>query len=226
MPDAPSVVVLDVNETLSDTSPMPDRWEAVGAPGHLAARWFAEVLRDGFALAAAGGNRDFATIAQATARRLLVGVGLTGDVEDAVEEIMAGMTGLDVHPDVPDGIRALRADGCRVITLSNGAAAVAEGLLDRAGLRGEVEHVLSVQDAPGWKPAPEAYAYALEVCGVQPRDAMLVAVHPWDIHGAAAAGLRTAWVDRKGVTYPTYLAEPEIVARSLVELADAIHGRG
>ena len=33
----PAVIVFDVNETLSDMSPMQGRFEAVGLPGHLAA---------------------------------------------------------------------------------------------------------------------------------------------------------------------------------------------
>jgi hypothetical protein len=56
----PSVVVFDVNETLSDMSPMARRFADVGAPEHLAKLWFATLLRDGFALTAAGGQRPFA----------------------------------------------------------------------------------------------------------------------------------------------------------------------
>ena len=49
---------------------------------------------------------------------------------------------------------------------------------------------------------------------------MLVAVHPWDIDGAARAGLRTGWVDRSGRdAYPTHLRAPELRAPSLAELA-------
>ncbi len=36
-------------------------------------------------------------------------------------------------------------------------------------------------------------------------DAMLVAVHPWDIDGAARAGLATAWINRNGGVYPDFV---------------------
>ncbi|WP_251042171.1 hypothetical protein [Arthrobacter sp. ISL-30] len=62
MSDEPSVIVFDVNETLSDMSPMAARFTEVGAPDHLAKLWFAALLRDGFALTAAGGNGSFAEI--------------------------------------------------------------------------------------------------------------------------------------------------------------------
>lgn len=51
----PRLMVFDVNETLSDVSVMGRRFADVGAPSHLAATWFAGLLRDGFALTAAGG---------------------------------------------------------------------------------------------------------------------------------------------------------------------------
>ena len=125
-------------------------------------------------------------------------------------------------PMSPDGIRALSASGIRLVTLSNGSASVAEGLFDRAGIRDHFEALLSVEQAGTWKPAAGAYAYALERCGVDPMDAMLVAVHPWDIDGAARAGLATAWIDRTGVPYPEYFKTPDLAPRSLVELADQL----
>lgn len=58
----PSTIIFDVNETLSDMSPMGQRFVEVGAPAHLAKLWFATLLRDGFALTAAGDKGTFAGI--------------------------------------------------------------------------------------------------------------------------------------------------------------------
>ncbi|MFN2561068.1 MAG: hypothetical protein ABR571_07230 [Jatrophihabitans sp.] len=44
-----------------------------------------------------------------------------------------------------------------MFTLSNGAAATTEGFLERAGMAGEVEAVLSVDDVRAWKPGPVGY---------------------------------------------------------------------
>lgn len=215
-------MVFDVNETLSDMSPMGQRFEDVGAPAHLAKTWFAGLLRDGFALAAVNATEPFARLATEALRTTLHGLSLNRGTEEAIEHIMAGFTGLAVHPDVLDGIRALSALGIRLVTLSNGATSVAEGLFDRAGIRDQFEALLSVEHAGTWKPAAGAYAYALERCGVDPEDAMLVAVHPWDIDGAARAGLATAWIDRSGAPYPEYFKTPDLAPRSLVELADQL----
>jgi hypothetical protein len=42
----------------------------------------------------------------------------------------------------------------RLVTFTNGSADVADGLLAWAGLRGEFERLLSVEDAAARKPAP------------------------------------------------------------------------
>lgn len=211
--DAPTLIILDVNETLSDLSPMPGHFGAVGLPAHAAQAWFAGVLRDGFGLTAAGVNPDFAELAKGSLRVLL-----DGD-EDKVDQVMQGFLSLQTHADVAPGLRALRAAGIRLVTLSNGSTSVAQGLLERAGVADQLEALLSVSDAPAWKPDARAYAHALETTGVDAAEAMLVASHPWDVDGAARAGLRTAWIDRSGSRYPDHATAPEVVASGLEDLA-------
>ncbi len=51
---------------------------------------------------------------------------------------------------------------------------------------------------------------------------MLVAVHPWDIEGAARAGLATAWINRTGGRYPAYFRPAYVQATSLTHLAEML----
>lgn len=115
--------------------------------------------------------------------------------------------------------------GARLVTLSNGGASVAEGLLTRAGVRDLFEAVLSVEDAGVWKPAPGSYRYAASRCGTDIAAMMLVAVHPWDVDGAARAGMRSAWINRTGATYPSYFTPPDVEATSLAHLAQSLGQR-
>lgn len=216
----PAVVVFDVNGTLSDPSPLARRLSELGAPELTAELWFASLLRDGFALAAAGTSGGFVRIGAGVLRSILTTVPtLTTDVETAVEEVLRCFSDLPVHADVAEGIDRLADTGVRLVTLSNGSADVADRLLSTAGLRSRFERLLSVEDAGVWKPAPAAYAHAAASCGVTLADLLLVAVHPWDIDGAARAGLRTAWVDRQGVPYPDTFRPPEHTVSSMRELA-------
>jgi 2-haloacid dehalogenase len=222
--DTPRVIVFDVNETLSDMAPLGRRFVDVGAPEVTATVWFASLLRDAFALTAAGGTPRFATLGSAGLRTVLTGHPLTRDMDDAVAHVMSGFAALEVHPDVPEGVRALKASGLRLATLSNGSADIADRLLTGAGLREEFEHVLTVDDAGVWKPAPGSYAYAARTCGEAPADMMLVAVHPWDIDGAARAGMATAWINRDGRPYPEYFTPPTHTVAALTELPDRLTG--
>ncbi len=90
------------------------------------------------------------------------------------------------------------------------------------GLRGAFEALLSVEDAPAWKPAPAAYAYAARACSVPAGQMLLVAVHPWDVHGAHQAGMLTGWISRGLAPDPGYFAAPRLQAPDLRSLATQI----
>jgi 2-haloacid dehalogenase len=220
----PLVLVFDVNETLSDLTPLRARFEDVGAPAELMPTWFAGVLRDGFALTAAGSYGDFASIARDGLRAVLSSRAgeWTGDVEGAVRHVMDGFGQLDVHPDVPDGVRKLSAAGFRLMTMTNGSARLTEQLLAKADLLESFEALLDVGGPQCWKPAPAAYRYVVEHAAVPPERALLVAVHPWDVDGALRAGLGGAWLRRDAVAYPQAMSRPTYSVRDLRELADIL----
>jgi 2-haloacid dehalogenase len=221
----PAVALLDVNETLSDMAPLAERFADVGAPPGMLSAWFAATLRDGVSLAAAGAYGEFRDVARSALRWHLSGVvELRRPLDDAAEHVLAGIASLSLHPDVAPGLRRLREHGIRLATLTNGGTEVAEGLLERAGLLGLVERTLSVSEVNRWKPAPEPYRYACDALGVAERDAVLIAVHPWDVDGAQRAGLRGAWLDRDGRPWPEVFLEPAVMGRSLPELADRVAG--
>lgn len=213
--DLPRLLVLDVNETLSDMSGLEPAFEAAGLPTGEVPVWFAGVLRDAFALTALGDRPSFAELASAALEAAY------GDA--VVEPIMAAFTTLAPHPDVVPALQRLHDLGIRVVTLSNGSAGVARALLaDRLADEGHaqaVEAYLSVEDAPAWKPVASAYAHALAETGVGAHEAMMVAVHPWDLEGARRAGLRTAWLRRDRAGWPATFRRADVEVRDLGTLA-------
>jgi 2-haloacid dehalogenase len=215
----PAVAVLDVNETLSDLEPLRERVADVGAQRELLETWFASTLRDGIALTASGEYAGFLDVGRAVLRTLLTPVGqLSVPLQEATEHIVSGLAELPVHPDVAPGLRSLREAGVRVVTLTNGSAASAQGLLERAGLSEVVERNLDVAAVGRWKPHPFPYQHTCRTLGVAASDAVLIAAHPWDVHGAKRAGLRGAWVDRRGTPYPDVFARPDATADDLHSL--------
>lgn len=222
---APSVVVFDFNETLVDLKPLRERFEAVGAPGHLLETWFAGTLRDGFALTTAGGYADFRRVALATLRSVLAGVeGRRHDVDEAAQFVVAGFEGLDLHADVAPGLARLHSASVRLVTLTNGSSELTGALLERGGVAHLVEQRLSVSDVRRWKPAREPYLLAAERCAVGVEEMAMVAVHPWDVDGAKRAGLAGAWLNRSDAPYPDFFEQPDLTAPDLPALADRLLG--
>ena len=221
MQQRPSVIVFDVNETLSDMSPLAQRFVDVGAPGSMFPTWFAGVLRDGFALTMTGAPKPFVEVASGVLAQALRAVELDRPLTEAVEQVIAGFGILEVHPDVVDGVKALAEAGFRLVTLTNGSVDISAGLLERAGIRDRFEATLSVETEGAWKPAASAYGYALETCKINADQAALVAVHPWDVHGAIRAGLTGVWLNRDDPSYPERFTKPGLTITALPELADA-----
>jgi 2-haloacid dehalogenase len=217
----PEVLVLDVNETLSDLEPLRARFEQVGLPAYTLDIWFAATLRDGFALTAAGSYASFRDVATDVLRSLLAGQELDYSAE-TINSVLSGIAELPAHPDVAPGLTRLHEHGMRIITLANGAAAMSERMLADAGVLPFLEHRLSVEEPCRWKPHPDAYRYAAEVCDVDVSRMALVAVHPWDIDGARRAGMLGYWLDRRKTPYPSSFLAPDLAFADLIGLANTL----
>ncbi|ASU85857.1 haloacid dehalogenase type II [Nocardiopsis gilva YIM 90087] len=211
----PHVVAFDVMETLFPLTPLEWRFREAGVPRVLMHRWFAHVLRDAFALTAAGDYRPFGDLARGALQDI------TGHQVSAaaVESIVQALASLDVRPDADAAVRRIRDAEVRVVALTNSSEENARSLLDRAGLAVHMEHVLSAGKLRRFKPAPEPYHYAAEVCEVEPDRMAMVTCHAWDVHGAHRAGLVTGWSDHLEGRFPSVFAAPDVTGRGLVPVA-------
>ncbi|MBQ0865932.1 haloacid dehalogenase type II [Streptomyces sp. A73] len=88
-----------------------------------------------------------------------------------------------------------------VVGLSNAARTALLRLNAHAGLRWH--QALSAEAVQAYKPAPEVYQFALDTAGCPPERVLKVAAHAWDLRGAQAQGMRTAYVQRPVGDPPT-----------------------
>jgi 2-haloacid dehalogenase len=218
---AAEVVFFDVVETLFSLEPVRSRLGAVGAGEGALELWFARFLRDGFAIAASGGYRPFREVAASTLRGVLRERGVDPE-EDRIDHILGGLAELEPYSDVRPALEHLQSRGARAMTLSNGGVEATERLLTRAGLRPLIEVMPSVEETRAWKPRPEPYLAACRAAGVVPDRAAFVAVHSWDVHGAAAAGLRTGWCSRLESAFPPAFIPPTVRGATLVEVVEQL----
>ncbi len=210
----PRAVAFDVIGTLFDLSVLRPQFDRLGLPPHALKWWFAVLLRDGFALSAAGGATTFAKVATVALAEVSRAAGCPLP-PGADRGLIAACSELPAHSDSAVALQLLRGAEVPAVALSNGSVAITTALLDLAGLRSLVSGVLSVEGARHWKPRPEPYRYAASELAVEPSQLAMVAVHPWDLHGAATAGLVTGWVNRGGGPYPEVFSRPHVEAPSL-----------
>jgi 2-haloacid dehalogenase len=190
-------LIFDVFGTLVDwRSGVAEAFRASGVPGdpaELADAWRARyrpILAE-----VNDGSRpwgDFDDLHLATLDALLT----ERDIELGEEErrrLVGTWHRLDPWPDVRAGLDALQRRYV-VASLSNGHVALFVDLARHGDLR--FDCVLSAELFHAYKPAPEVYQGAARLLAAEPAELMLVAAHPWDLQGARAAGLRTAFVDR------------------------------
>ncbi|MEV5527747.1 haloacid dehalogenase type II [Streptomyces prunicolor] len=110
-----------------------------------------------------------------------------------------------------------------LIGLSNASRTALLGINAHAGLRWH--QALSAEDARTYKPDPAVYQLAVTVSGLPPERLLMVAAHAWDLRGAQALGLRTAYVARPVGDPPTASDRFDLHADDLTGLADQLdHG--
>ena len=207
------LAILDVNETLFSLEPLARRMTEVGLDGRLEL-WFARVLRDGIAAAAAGRLVTFPDLARHHLLALFDESGREAP-DAAVGHVLGGFDDVRAHPDVEPGLRRLQRAGVTIVPLTNGSADLTRAFLARCGLEDLVDDVHDVTAVGSWKPAPEPYRFVLARHDVPPARAALIAVHPWDVFGAQSAGLVGAWLDRNADRYPAPFGAPDVQAGDL-----------
>ena len=217
----PTVAFLDVNDTLSDLASVEPLFVDAGLRAEDVRTWYLSVLRDGFALTVLGDTADFAELGQSQLRSMLRLADRSRDVKSA-DVVASGLlhSFIDAAPhlDVVPGITALAGAGLRVYTLSNGSADVARRLLGSTDAGPSITDYLAAADGGAWKPAPASYRHGLQAAGADAAEALMVAVHPWDLEGARRVGLQTAWINRDGADYPDAFAEPDHTVASFTDL--------
>ncbi|MDQ0380608.1 HAD family hydrolase [Amycolatopsis thermophila] len=172
------LLVFDINETLLDLAPLDD----VLGGTEVRTRWFDLLIHTALVVTASDRYEDFAKLAGACARTVAPGA----DVPQLAEALRS----LPPHPDVVPALDELRDQGHRLVALGNSPQAVVEAQVADLGF----DAVYSAEAAGALKPSPAAYAL-VEHSGEPP---VMIAAHDWDIAGAQAAGMRTAFVTRDG----------------------------
>ena len=207
--------------------------EEFGDDACLSADWdeFADRWRAGFRelqARIARGDRDWITmdeIHREVLDGLLRDLGASGLLEERIAHLNMGWSRLRPWPDVVEGLAMMKRDFI-IGTLSNGNLSLLIALAKYGALPWDC--ALSTAMFDSYKPNPEVYLGAVRMLDAEPREVMMVAAHAYDVDGAQAAGLRTAYVfrpDEFGIGRgedPGDTSRFDIAASGFVELAERL----
>eukprot|EP00976_Prorocentrum_cordatum_P060243 1175817-Prorocentrum_minimum.AAC.7 len=220
------VCVFDVNETCLDylAGLGPVMHSIFGRQGAYE-EFFRQLILLTHVLTATGSYKDFATLVPVALAQVAENEGVDGNKRelpaDALDKVKAAMGKIVAHKDVSEGLDKLRAQGWKLYAFSNSNQAAVDGQLKQAGLYSKFDGVLSVDAVQKFKPVPECYHYALKQAGVKAKEAVHVAAHDWDLEGAKAVGMNTAFVKRH-LGFASAYHPPDLSVPDFVALADAL----
>jgi 2-haloacid dehalogenase len=159
-------------------------------------------------------NRDALTYALAA-----YGVDVTDEERD---EILAVYHELDVFEDVRGGMERLRDAGYPLYVVSNGNPEMLDSMVDHAGIGDLLADTVSADEVETFKPHPEIYRHAAARTGTPVDEIVHVSAGQFDIAGAVHAGMQGAWLNRGGRPQEGFGPQPDTVAASVHEVADAL----
>lgn len=220
---APKVIFFDVNETLLDLTAMRSSvGEALGGRDDLLPLWFSTMLHHSLVDSTTGRFHTFGEIGVASLLMVAEIEGIELTKAQAKTAIVTPLRSLTPHPDVRDGLQALKNKGYKLVSLTNSSNQGVYTQFKNADLLSYFDERLSVEDINFYKPDTRTYEWAIEKMGIAAEDAMLVAAHGWDIAGAKQAGWQAAFIARPGkVLYPLAIA-PDTVVSGLDELVSQL----
>lgn len=215
----PRIVFFDVVETVFSLTPLEDKMAEFNLPAGTDRLFFAQLLRDAFALSASGVFHPFPDIAKGTLTVLLNSLGHEAD-ETTLKDILGVFSRLPTHRDVKPALEKLRDSDCQAVMLTNGSRANTEKLVRDNDIEHLVDDIVSVDDFNIWKPQTELYRQAALKHSCAPENALLVAAHAWDIHGAIQAGFHGIWIQRHESLFHPLMGSPDEQVTDLINAVD------
>ncbi len=138
---------------------------------------------------------------------------------EEVHALVAEIEKLRCFPEVPEALAKLQTR-YKLVVLSNGDPDMLEAAKQYHGV--PFDRVISVAEANSFKPHVATYTRAAEILGVAMDEVLFVANHAFDCVGAKAAGMRTAFIDRRSRPFGITPHQPDILVPTMTDLANVM----
>ena len=138
---------------------------------------------------------------------------------DEVRYLVGCIERLKCFPDVPAALLRLKTK-YKIVVLSNGDPDMLEAAKEHHGI--PFDDVISVATANSFKPHVATYTKAAEIVKVRMDEVLFVANHAFDCIGAKAAGMHSAFIDRRKRPFGDTPYQPDIRVNDMKSLADLL----
>lgn len=132
--------------------------------------------------------------------------------------LMALYMKLDAFPEVPLMLERLRDGGMKTAILSNGSPMMLQAAVESAGLVGQFDAILSIEEVGVYKPHPKVYQLAVDRLRVSASAISFQSSNAWDAYAASAFGMHVVWCNRYGQTRERLPGSPDREIKSLADL--------
>jgi 2-haloacid dehalogenase len=218
-------LAFDVYGTLVDPIRLEQHLEAwlPGEGRRVSQVWRQTQLEYTWRLTAMGQYQDFAWVTHRALEHALETGGhrLTAAQREAM---VARYDHLACFDDVVPGLLHLGEAGYPMVVFSNGTPRMLEALLVNTNLGQFFAAVVSVDEVRAFKPSPRVYQHLARRLDRPLEEIRLITSNGFDVIGAAAAGMRVAWVNRSDGPYDRLAAPPALTVPTLMALAGALSG--
>ena len=136
---------------------------------------------------------------------------------EEVKYLVAQIVKLRPFPDVPEALAKLQRK-YKTVVLSNGDPDMLEAAKPYHGV--PFDAIISVATAKAFKPHVATYTKAAEILGVRMDEVLFVANHAFDCIGAKAAGMQTAFIDRRQRPFGRTPHQPDIMGKNMASRAE------
>ena len=223
-----SVLAFDVYGTLIDPFGMEEHLRAdFGEKAKEASElWRSKQIEYSFRRSLMRKYRNFDTCTAHALRFVSAQLGISLS-EETQERLLSKYRQLTAYPDVAGALDELAAQGFTIAACSNGTESAVRELLHHAGVLARFSKIVSVDPIRTFKPDPAVYDYLVTQLDSPREMVWLISSNPFDVIGAKACGLSTAWVQRdpKRVFDP-WEFEPDVVVHGLAELTGKLKSLG
>ncbi len=137
--------------------------------------------------------------------------------QDEVRYLVGCIERLTCFPDVPTALARMQTR-YKIVVLSNGDPDMLEAA--KQYHRIPFDAVISVAEANSFKPHVATYTKAAELMQVRMDEVLFVANHAFDCLGAKAAGMYSAFIDRRSRPFGGTPYQPDLRVEDMKSLAD------